>query len=191
MNQAETNLDEIVTRQAEELIKRQESTVVFDPSKSPTEQAKDIVDVLSTQRAVEDQALVDEITGTKKKELLRHATANLKKGEAENKNADIQLQEANYGVYSGVANYAGIKKPLPQNMQKVLFIILSIFQTILLVAWGLPISIVNIVADGIDSIVKKLGSITKSAMWIVLLSMGVLAVFAVFLLVKFLISKFS
>lgn len=184
-------LDEIVTKQAEELIQKQSATVVFDPNKSPTEQAKDIVDVLSTQRAVEDQTLVGEITDAKKKELLSHANASLKKGEAENKNADIQLQEANYGVYSGVANYAGIKKPLPQNMQKVLFIILSIFQTILLIGWGLPISVVNIVADGIDSIVKKLGSITKSAMWIVLLSIGVLSVFGVVLLVRFLVIKLS
>lgn len=184
-------VEELVESKAREIVAQQSQKIAFDHTQSPSEQAKAIVDVLSTQKAVEDEKLVQDITNIKKEELKTHAEANLKKGEAESKKSDIELQEANYGVYSGVANYAGIKKPLPQNMQKILFTILSVFQTIFLIIFGLPISVVNMCADGIDSIVKKLGSITKSAMWIVLLCLSVGAVVLVVYLIKFLVGNFN
>ena len=74
-------------------------------------------------------------------------------------------------------------------MQNILFAILSAVQTVLLILFGIPISIINIIADGVDSIVKKLGTLTKSAMWIVLAFMGGGAGWVIYLIVKSLLAK--
>lgn len=178
-------LDKIISERAKDLVekKQTESKAVsetepakikfnIDPTKSYSEQAKDIVGLNATAKAISDENLAKDVTDRKKAEILNYADANLKKEEAENKKADIQLQEANYGVHSGVAAYAGIKKPLPQKMQNVLFAILSAVQTVLLILFGIPVSIINIIADGVDSVVKKLATLTRSAMWIVLACMA-------------------
>ena len=160
-----------------------------DTTKSYAEQAKDLVGLKATEQAIADEALAKDVTDRKKAEILNYADAHLKKEEAENKKADTILQEANYGVYEGVATYAGIKKPLPQKMQNILFAILSAVQTVLLIVFGIPISIINIIADGVDSIVKKLGTLTRSAMWIVLAFMGGGLGWVIYLIVKSLLAK--
>ncbi|MBR2883092.1 MAG: hypothetical protein IKB96_12290 [Prevotella sp.] len=81
----------------------------LDKDKTYTEQAKDLVGVIATQKAVEDEELVRDITETKKEELRTGADANLKEEQAKAKTAEKNLQEANYGVYEGVATYAGVK----------------------------------------------------------------------------------
>lgn len=134
-----------------------------DHKKSYTEQAKDVVGVMATQKAIEDEDLVKDITETKKEELKANANANLNEEQAKAKDSEKSLQAANYGVYEGVATYAGIKKPLPQKMQKVLFGIMSGFQVFFLILIGVPTSVFNIVADCVDSMVKKLSAIAKSA----------------------------
>jgi hypothetical protein len=176
----ETTLPEQVTEQP----KNEPQTPV-----NYAEQAEQLIDAMSNQIAVTDGTLVDSVAQSRKKEIIHRANANLKKEEAENKNADIVLQEANYGVYSGVAGYAGIKKPLPQKMQSILFAILSAVQTICLIIFGIPISIINIIADGIDSVVKKLGTLTKSAMWIVLVALIGGLGFTVFAVIRFFLAK--
>lgn len=154
--------------------------VELDKTKSYTEQAKDLVGVVATKKAIEDEELVDDITETKKDELRTSAEASLKEEQAKSKTAERALQEANYGVYEGVATYAGIKKPLPKGMQKVLFAILAAVQIVVLVTIGVPTSIVNIIADCIDSIIKKLSSIAKSARVLVvsLIVLGAVALLA-------------
>ena len=150
----------------------------LDTQKSYSEQAKDIVGLKATEKAIADEQLAKSVTDIKKAELLNHADANLKKEEAENKKADILLQEANYGVYNGVATYAGIKKPLPKKMQNILFSILSAAQIIFLIIIGIPISIVNISLDSVDSVIQKMRNVTKSARWIVFIA--ILGVFGWF-----------
>lgn len=197
-------LDKIISERAKDLVEKKQTEnkasadaaptqIKFniDPNKSYSEQAKDIVGLNATAKAISDENLAKDVTDRKKAEILNYADANLKKEEAENKKADIQLQEANYGVHSGVADYAGIKKPLPSKMQAILFTILSVIQTIFLIAIGVPISIINICADGIDSVVKKLGTLTKSAMWIVLVLIALGVIWAAIYVVKFFLLKFG
>lgn len=129
--------------------------VELDKDKTYTEQAKDLVGVMATQKAIEDEDLVKDITEAKKEELRTGADANLKEEQAKAKTAEKTLQEANYGVYEGVATYAGVKKPLPKGMQRVLFSILSFFQIVVLILVGTPTSIINILADCVDSIFKN------------------------------------
>lgn len=152
----------------------------LDETKSYSEQAKDLVGVMATQNAINDDGLVDDVTDKKKEELKANASANLKQEQAKAKHADKTLQEANYGVYEGVATYAGVKKPLPQGMQNVLFVILAMFQIVVLILVGVPTSIINIIADCIDSVIKKLASIAKSARILVisLLIIGVVSLVA-------------
>ena len=58
------------------------------------------------------------------------------KEKAKAKRADVEMQNAEYESFSGVATYAGIKKPLPKKMQKVLFTTLSFFQMIWQESWS-------------------------------------------------------
>jgi hypothetical protein len=190
------DIDKIIEQRAKELVesgKVDEAAVAkfkptidlkIDGEKAYSEQAKDIVGVKATENALMDEELAKSVTDRKKAELLNYADANLKKEEAENKTADILLQKATYGEYEGVATYAGIKKPLPQKMQNILFAILSAFQTILLILLGLPISAINIIADGVDSIVKKLEMLTKSARRIVLAVIVLGAAYILLLIIK-------
>ena len=197
------SIDQIVEEKARALVEQKSETPksravdVFnqkidfqvDATKSYSDQAKDLVGVKATETAIADEELAKNVTDRKKAEILNYADAHLKKEEAENKKADTLLQEANYGVYEGVATYAGIKKPLPQKMQSILFAILSAVQTVLLIAFGIPISIINIIADGIDSVVKKLGAITKSARWIVLFAIAGGVCWIIFLIVKYFLTN--
>lgn len=128
-----------------------------------SEKAKEIVGALATQNAIKDERLVDEITDLKKDELKANAEANLKEEQAKSKEADKTLQRANYGVFEGVAQYAGVKRPLPDKMQKVLFFMLSIWQTILLFFMGIVTSIVTIISDCAEAVFIKLSAITKAA----------------------------
>lgn len=190
------DVEKIVTERAKKMVTQQkpetESTVLTIPKEaSYTERAKEIVGALATEEAIKDEELKRGITDRRKAALLNSADADMKREEAENKKADIQLQEADYGVYIGVANYAGIKKPLPKRMQNILFTILSALQMIYLIIFGIPVSIINITADGIDSVVKKLGTLTKSAMWIVLVCLIGFAVFIIVQVVQFYLARFG
>ena len=64
----------------------------FDTTKPPEEQAKDIIGVKATAKAIEDEDLTKGVTDRKKGEILNHADAHLKKEEAENKKADTLLR---------------------------------------------------------------------------------------------------
>ena len=165
--------------------------VELDKDKTYTEQAKDLVGVMATQKAIEDEDLVKDITEAKKEELRTGADANLKEEQAKAKTAEKTLQETNYGVYEGVATYAGVKKPLPKGMQRVLFSILSFFQIVVLILVGTPTSIINILADCVDSIFKKLSSIAKSARVLVVSLLVIGAVALVTYIVITTLQKYS
>ena len=181
-----TAFEKQIEKQATELIEKKEASAVIETpqfevqptqEKSFSDQAKDYVGILATKKAVEDDKLVDDITEKKKEELKHNAEAHLKTEKAESKRADSKLQEAEYGVYSGIATYAGIKKPLPSKFQKILFLVLICIQAPFFFLFGGLTSGINIICDCVDSIVKKLSSIAKSAR-ILVLSLLILATIA-------------
>jgi hypothetical protein len=182
-------LEEMISKKADELLLKKEQDAQMpkieqQEQKSFKEQAKDFVGAMAVNTAINDEALVNDLAEKAKEELSESAQANLKQERAKNKQADTDLQNAEYGVFEGVANYAGIKKPLPNKMQKVLFSILAIIQTIFLIVLGTPISIINIFADCIDSVIKKLASIAKSSVTIVLAFLALAAIWAILSLLK-------
>jgi hypothetical protein len=147
----------------EEEVAVETPTVIFksDESKTFNEQAKEMVGALATKEAIEDESLRKDITETKKKELKSSAEKELKK-EQEN------LQEAEYGVYKGIASYAGVKKPLPQRYQKILFTLYMILLFPFQLLVGTVFCVVNFFADCVDNFITKLGSIAKNAKILVL-----------------------
>ena len=132
-----------------------------DKSKSFNEQAKDMVGAIATKKAIEDANLQKDITDTKKKELKNNAEKELKKEQE-------SLQEAEFGIYKGIASYAGIKKPLPQKYQKFLFTMYMILLFPFQLTVGSVFCIVNFFADCADSFFEKLSSIARSAKILVL-----------------------
>lgn len=170
---------EETVRENEEKIEDFASNIPCIKEETPTT-IKEAVDFLATKSALSDEHLAEEITNAKKEELKESAIATLKKEKAENKNAEAILQIANFGVYEGVANYAGIKKPLPKFMQSFLFTFLSVIQTIWLICTGVPTSIIVITADCVDVIVRKLSSIAKSARWCVVVIILLIALYCLF-----------
>lgn len=167
------DLKKLMEKNAGDLIEKKDNqdaeVFTYKPNedKSLKDQAKDFVGTMAVSNAVKDEKLVEDLTEKAKEELKENATANLKEEKAKSKQADITLQSAEYGVFEGVATYAGIKKPLPKKMQAILFSILCGIQTIVLIVFGTPVSIVNILLDCADSIVKKMSSVAKSAVWLV------------------------
>jgi hypothetical protein len=185
----ELDLAAVVEAKARELV-----ASVDNPTENGVtlaEKAKQVVDATAIAAAIQDEQLQDELKARKTTEILARADAETKGEQAKSRTADIALQEADFGVYSGVANYAGIKKPLPKKMQNVLFFILGIVQTFFLVLIGVPISIFNMLVDGLDSIVKKLASISKSAMWISLVALIGIAIMVLIAFVKFSLQNFG
>lgn len=180
-------LEAFVDKKAQELL--DQATVCGESGVQDV--AKEQLRAISTAKAVQDKGLQDAIVDKRKEELLASADTDLKRETVKNKEVDIQLQQADYGVYIGVATYAGIKKPLPHKMQNVLFFILSVIQTVFLIALGVPVSIINMTADGVDSVVKKLAGLTKSAMWIVLAAIIVVALVLLFYFTKYLLVDFG
>jgi hypothetical protein len=151
-----------------------------DKNKSFNEQAKDMVGAIATKKAIEDANLQKDITDTKKKELKNNAEKELKKEQE-------SLQEAEYGVYKGIASYAGIKKPLPQRYQKCLFTMYMLLLFPFQLTVGSVFCIVNFFADCADSFFEKLSSIARSAKILVLslLVLGAIA-FAIYTVVELL-----
>ena len=125
-------------------------------NKSVTEQAKDYVGYLATEKAVQDESLVNKVTSNKKKELENSSVADLKKEQS-------NLQEAEFGVYKGIADYAGIKRPLPQKYQKWLFTFYMILLFPFQLTLGSFFCIANYFTDCVDSFISKLSSVAKSA----------------------------
>lgn len=136
---------------------------VPDNTKSVNEQAKEAVDVLTVGEAVKDRATVEELTKHKKDELVFRAEANAKEEKAKSKGSEINLQKAEFGVYEGIASYAGIKKSLPKGMQKILMIPLQIIVGILLFIFGSVASAVNVILDCVNAIMIRFADLSESS----------------------------
>lgn len=162
--EATPSVNEIFS-QEDELKKLQTAIVeeTKDTHKSLSEKAKDYVGVVATIEAVKDEHLVGDVATLKKEEIKSHAQAEAQQEKVNAKEAEKKLQEAEYGTYKGSAEYAGIKKPLPDKMQKALFPILCVIQSLFLLAFGTVASIINIIGDCINSVVERISTLTKTA----------------------------
>ena len=154
--------------------KQEKSTT--DPNKALKEQVKEYIDAMATQKALSNTALADEITEKKTQELSLSADTQLKMEQAQSKKADVAMQEAQFGIFEGVAKYAGISHPLPVKVQQIVFGFLSVFQAILFILLGTPASFINIVIEEVDSVFSKLNSVAKAVRRIVVSSIIVIII---------------
>ena len=142
--------------------------VELDKSKTVKEQAQDLVELAATMKAVEDDSLVSDITGLKKEELKQNAETSLKQEHIKSKESEKKLQEASYGVYEGIADLIGLKKPLPNKMLKVLMFILMPLLICYYSVMGLITGIINVTMDCVNSVVVRFAEFTKPAKKIIL-----------------------
>ncbi len=145
----------------------------LDKTKDFSEQAKDFVGVLATAKAIKDDNLVKKVTEHKIEELESKADADKKIEKAKNKRAETDLQNSLFGVYEGVASYAGIKRALPQKMLTAIMWVLQPVIGILLIVFGLIAGTINVIMDAVNSIVEKFATfaehtqrIIKALLWI-------------------------
>ena len=171
-----------MSEQLENVPQKQEQPKV-DPNKALKEQVKEYIDTLATQKALANNELANEITEKKRQELSLSADTQLKAEQVQSKKAQVTIQEAQYGVFEGVAKYAGISHPLPTKMQQIVFCFLSVLQAIVLILFGTPISIINITIEQVDSVVNKLNSVAKSVRRIVLSSILIIFIAIIVLII--------
>ena len=165
--------------------------VVLDKSKSVKDQAKDLVEVASTAKAVEDEQLVNDLTELKKKELLEGAQSNVKEEQAKGAHAEKNLQDANYGVYSGIADLIGLKKPLPNATLKALMVILQPILVVYYVIVGFITGVINITMDCINAITERFVDFTKNAKRVIIAAFIVALLVIVWLVIYWLLRKYG
>lgn len=163
----------------------------LDKSKSVAEQAEDLVNLAATAKAVEDEKLVNDITSLKKEELKTSAETKAKEKTAESKKSEKKLQEANYGVYEGIADLIGLKKPLPNKMLNALMWILIPFLIIYYVAVGFVTGIINITMDCVNAIVIRFAEFTKPAKTVIIFVMILLLAATIILVILFLLRNYG
>lgn len=114
-------------------------------------------------KIIEEKAKeIEEETKKKQAEPIEEAPNKRdKKREREFVQNDDEKAELCYDIYLGVAEYAGIKKRLPERMQRVLYSVLAVLQAVLIVIFCIPFSAVNIIADGLEGVVEKFGTLSK------------------------------
>lgn len=157
-------------------------TFELDREKSYGEQAKDLVDVLATQKAVTDDGLLDKVTDLKKEELQSQAETNLKKEKSKSKNAEKELQQSMFGIYEGLASYIGLKRDLPAPMLKILMLFIQPILGVFMLVIGVVVGIINVLMDGINSVIEKFETFAKSTRKIIF-SLGIILLIVVFLIV--------
>lgn len=163
----------------------------LDRSKSVTEQAKDLVGLAATSRAVEDEELVENITEKKKDELKTAADTSLKQEQVRSSETEKQLQTANYGIYEGIADLIGLKKPLPNKMLKALMFILIPLLIVYYTIVGFITGVINVTMDCVNAITERFAAFTKSARKVIIFVAMLVLIGVIFLVIKFFLNKYG
>lgn len=147
----------------------------IDKEKNFSEQAKDFVGVMATVEAIKDDKLVKKVTEHKKDELESKAEADKKTEQAKNKEAEKKLQDGIFGVYEGVAQYAGLKRALPEKMLRRIMWVLQPIVGFFLIIFGTIASIINVTMDAINSVAEKFSTLanhSKNIIKVLLIAIG-------------------
>lgn len=163
----------------------------LDTTKSLEDQAADIAGAGATFGALQDESTRETLTGMKSDELITKGQARVKKAKVEVRTEEKNLQTADYGIYEGIAEYSGIKKPLPRKMQAIVFSVLGFFQGILLVIFGVMFGMINILLDMINGLAKRFAELTTHAKKISLSLLILFAVAIVVLVILWLVDTYA
>lgn len=166
-----------------------------DDKKTLNEQAKEIVDVLVVQEVIKDEKVREELKEHKAEEFRSRAEASKKAEQSKSKDEEKNLQKANYGVYEGVASYAGIKRSLPNKMQTILMIPLQIIVGIWLFVCGSATAVINVFLDCTNSIVEKFGQLADNSKKIIknvaVITIIVGAILGIYFVIRAVLTKYG
>lgn len=127
----------------------------LDTTKDLSEQAADVVDVMATAAAVQDEETAEALKERKAAELKARATARATKAQEQVISATTDKEEAQRQRYEAVLQTFCIKTHLPKLLMYVMLVIFSPIYIAISIAIGVPCGIVKVIIDNIDNILVR------------------------------------
>lgn len=119
------------------------------------EQAKDVVNVIATVKAVEDEATVQALAKGKQDELIGEQQSKVKKTQKDFINAQTEVQKAEYDSNKALFDTFNIISHLPKWLQMIVVPLLTPFYLIGVLVIKVPCGFVRMLIDGIDGIICR------------------------------------
>ena len=124
----------------------------LDTTKDLSEQAADVVDVMATAAAVQDEETAEALKERKAAELKARATARATKAQEQVISATTDKEEAQRKRYEAVLSTFGVKKHLPKSLMYIELVFFYPIYVFLSIVIGVPTGIVRFAIDCIDNI---------------------------------------
>lgn len=119
------------------------------------EQAKDVVNVIATVKAVEDEATVQALAKGKQDELIGEQQSKVKKTQKDFINAQTEVQKAEYDSNKALFDTFNIISHLPKWLQMIVVPLLTPFYLIGVLVIKVPCGFVRMLIDGVDGIICR------------------------------------
>lgn len=119
------------------------------------EQAKDVVNVIATVKAVEDEATVQALAKGKQDELIGEQQSKVKKTQKDFIDAQTEVQKAEYDSNKALFDTFNIISHLPKWLQMIVVPLLTPFYLIGVLVIKVPCGFVRMLIDGIDGIICR------------------------------------
>ena len=119
------------------------------------EQAKDVVNVIATVKAVEDEATVQALAKGKQDELIGEQQSKVKKTQKDFIDAQTEVQKAEYDSNKALFDTFNIISHLPKWLQMIVVPLLTPFYLIGVLVIKVPCGFVRMLIDGVDGIICR------------------------------------
>lgn len=119
------------------------------------QQAKDVVNVIATVKAVEDEATVQALAKGKQDELIGEQQSKVKKTQKDFIDAQTEVQKAEYDSNKALFDTFNIISHLPKWLQMIVVPLLTPFYLIGVLVIKVPCGFVRMLIDGIDGIICR------------------------------------
>lgn len=129
--------------------------VKIDNNQSVAKQAEDVVDLMATAKAVQDEDTADALTKSKADELLAKAKKKRLSAETAVLEAETDKQKARRALYEAVLEDFGIKTHLPSWLMVILVILFTPLYIAKSLLIGVPLGFVKTVIDNLDNVVCR------------------------------------
>lgn len=153
--------------------------VRVDNNKSVAEQAEDVIDLMATAKAVQDEETADELTKSKAEELLAKAKKKRLSAQTQVLEAETDKQKARRALYEAVLEDFGIKTHLPSWLMVILVILFTPLYIAKSLIIGVPLGFVKTVIDNLDNVVcryERVGDTVKPKVKVIVWILFVLLV---------------
>lgn len=127
----------------------------LDSNQTYEQQAKDVVNVIATVKAVEDEATVQALAKGKQDELIGEQQSKVKKTQKDFINAQTEVQKAEYDSNKALFDTFNIISHLPKWLQMIVVPLLTPFYLIGVLVIKVPCGFVRMLIDGIDGIICR------------------------------------